>query len=79
LPAGQGRIYSFTVVHEPAREQTGAARVHVPALVEFPDAGGLRLLAAIVDTRLDAIRIGSTLGLGWSRAANATVPVFHIP
>jgi hypothetical protein len=51
----------------------------VPALVEFPDAGGLRLLAAIVDTRLDAIRIGSTLGLGWSRAANATVPVFHVP
>jgi hypothetical protein len=79
LPAGPGRIYSFTVVREPAAEATGAARIYVPALIEFPDAGGVRLLAAIVDTRLDAIRIGSTPCLGWSQAANATVPVFRIP
>lgn len=71
-PAGAGRVYSFTVVR-------GPSRIQVPALIEFPDAGGVRLLAAIVDTPLDAIRIGRGVELGWSRAANATVPVFSIP
>ena len=37
------------------------------------------LLAPIVDTRLDAMRIGSVLERGWSRAANANAPEFRIP
>jgi len=73
---GDARIYSFTIVPQ-AREQ-GAAQPRVPALIEFPAADGIRILAAIVDTPLDKIRIGASVKVGWSQAANATVPVFSI-
>ena len=79
LPAGEGRIYSFTIIRAPASDAVKLPRIHVPALVEFPDAGGVRLLAAITDTPIAAIRIGEPLQVGWSEAANATVPVFHLP
>lgn len=69
-PAGAGRIYSFTVVR-------GDVNTHVPALVEFPDAGGVRLLAAIVDTPINSIEIGREVVTDWIAAANATVPVFR--
>jgi uncharacterized protein len=75
-PAGTGYIYSFTVVHGKAASE--AASRLVPALIEFPDAGGVRLLASIVDTALSAIRIGAPVEPQWSQAANATVPVFKV-
>lgn len=78
-PAGAGRIYSFTVLREQARGEGESLRVHVPALIEFPDAGGVRLLAAIVDAPLSELAIGKVVTPGWSEAANATVPVFRIP
>ena len=76
-PAGPARIYSFTVVREPA--PIGAApQIHVPALVEFPEARGVRLMAPIVDAPLAAIRVGAPLTVGWSPAANAQMPVFRL-
>jgi uncharacterized OB-fold protein len=76
-PAGPARIYSFTIVRETAPE--GAAPVvHAPALVEFPQADGVRLMAAIVDAPLEAIRVGAELTLAWSPAANAKIPVFRL-
>lgn len=78
-PAGPGRVFSFTIVREPAREEGVLPGIHAPALIEFPEAGGVRLLAAIVDTPLPAIAIGAGVTVDWVRAANATVPVFHVP
>ena len=75
-PAGPARIYSFTIVREAAGD--GAPQVHAPALVEFPDAHGVRLMAAIVDAPVQAIRIGAALTLAWSPAANAQIPVFRL-
>lgn len=78
-PAGPARLYSFTVVREAARDDRAAqVQVQVPALVEFPDADGVRLVAAIVDAPLDQIRIGAALTLAWSQAANARIPVFRL-
>jgi uncharacterized OB-fold protein len=76
VPSGSGRIYSFTII----RDQQGSDRpsIHVPALIEFPQSDGIRLLAAIVDTPLTAIQIGAEATVGWSRAANAMVPVFRV-
>lgn len=76
LAPGTARIYSFTVVR--ARAGADQPPMHVPALVEFPEADGVRLLAAIVDTPLSAIRIGAALNLEWSQAINAMVPVFSV-
>ena len=73
---GVARIYSFTIVH--VMGEDGETRVQVPALIEFPDADGVRLLAAIVDTAGSELRVGAALKLGWSQAANAKAPVFSV-
>ena len=73
--SGPAQIYSFTIVRDRTTD-TGA--IHAPALVEFPQADGVRLLAAITDTPLAAIHVGAKLALGWSQAVNAAVPVFRV-
>jgi len=78
VPAGAGRVYSFTVIPGAPAEEAGQRPVFVPALIEFPEAGGVRLIAAIVDTPVAAVRIGAKVELGWSEAANAVVPVFKL-
>jgi uncharacterized OB-fold protein len=75
---GRARIYSFTLVPEPATEAGQAPRVLAPALVEFDDAPGVRLIASIVDAPIDRIAIGAALEVGWIAAADATVPVFRL-
>jgi uncharacterized protein len=74
---GPARIYSFTLIPE-QRESEVDQKYRVPALVEFPAADGIRILAAIVATPLAEIRIGAELKLGWSQAVNGVVPVFSI-
>ena len=76
VPAGPGRIYSFTIVRDFPPD--GSAVIHVPALIEFPECEGIRLIGAIVDTPVDALRIGAVVIVAWSPAANAMVPVFRL-
>lgn len=78
LPAGNARIYSFTITPEPRTSAADPQHYRVPALIEFPEADGIRILAAIVDTPIADIHIGAPLQLGWSQAANAKVPVFSV-
>jgi uncharacterized OB-fold protein len=75
-PTGPARIYSFTVIR--ASREGGGEEIHVPALVEFPDCDGVRLLAAIVDAPLSAVRTGAAVIPAWSRAANVQMPVFRL-
>lgn len=75
-PAGEGRLYSFTVVREPDADAPGQTRIYIPALIEFPDAGGIRLLAAIAGVPQEALELGAPVEVSWSQAANATVPIF---
>jgi uncharacterized OB-fold protein len=76
--AGQGVVYSYTVI--PGRDGATGAKsgAVVPALIEFPEAGGMRLLAAIVDTALADIAVGARVRAGFSQAVNGKVPVFRI-
>ena len=78
VPPGAARIYSFTIISDQREPGSGQPTQRVPALVEFPAADGIRILAAIVDTPLAAIRVGAELKVGWSQAVNAAVPVFSI-
>lgn len=73
---GTARVFSYTVLRPKQNDQQTA--LHVPALIEFSEARGVRLLGAIVGTPLSAIHIGAELVLAWSPAANAKVPVFAI-
>jgi len=76
VPSGPAILYSYTVVRQPAPD--GAMKVVAPSLVEFPEAGSVRIVAALVDTPLDSIKIGSVLTLGWNRCGEDNVPVFSI-
>lgn len=79
LQSSIARIYSFTIARNQREKDAERPSLHVPALIEFPEADGIRILAAIVDTPLAQIRIGAEVKLGWSQAANASVPVFSVP
>jgi uncharacterized OB-fold protein len=74
--AGQGRIYSYTVA--PRFAESGETAIAVPALIEFPQAGGVRLIAAIVQTPIADLAVGAPVQTQFSQAANGKVPVFRI-
>ena len=78
VPAGPGRLYSYTVVRQPAAAADTPGRIVVPGLVEFPEAGGVRIMAAIVDCPIDALAIDAPLTLDWVRKGQTQVPVFAI-
>ena len=71
---GRAEVYSFTLLPAGA----DGLSVIAPALLAFPDAGGIRLPAAIVDTPLDLIRIGAPATPAFAPAHNEWVPVFVI-
>lgn len=75
-PAGPGRIYSYTIVRSSG--ENGAGKLRAPALVEFPDAGRVRMLAAIVDAQPDRLAIGATLRVDWVNTANVKAPIFRL-
>lgn len=76
---GLARIYTFTIIQEQHEREVEEPQYRVPALIEFPAADGVRMLAAIVGTPLTEIRIGVEVALGWSKAGDAMVPVFSVP
>jgi uncharacterized OB-fold protein len=76
LPAGRPRLYSYTIVRQPGPAPEDPARIVVPGLVEFPEAGGARFVAAIVDSEIGAIRIGAPLTVDWTPKEGTNIPVF---
>ena len=78
VEAGPGRIYSFTMVDGAKPGPDGEACIHIPGLIEFPAAGCVRLLAAIVAADPATLQIGASVHVDWMQAGNATVPVFAV-
>jgi uncharacterized OB-fold protein len=78
VDAGEGCIFSFTIVR--AKPTLGEERplILAPALIAFPAAGGIRLLGAVVDAQRDRIAIGASVTPVWVEASNATVPMFTL-
>jgi uncharacterized protein len=76
---GVARIYSFTIISDENAHGVHETPQRAAALVEFPAADRIRILAALVATPLAAIRIGAQLKVSWSPAVNGIVPVFSIP
>jgi uncharacterized protein len=76
--AGPGRVYSYTLIPGRAGAAGQQRGPTVPALIEFPESGGMRLLAALVDTAIPDIAVGAPVCAGFSQAVNGKVPVFRI-
>jgi len=56
--SGRGQLYSWTVVRHPFDPALAEALPYVVALIEFPDAPGIRLVSNLVDIDLDRLHIG---------------------
>jgi uncharacterized OB-fold protein len=77
-PPGIARIYSYTIVRKQPSDTDAGVQAQVPALIEFPESDGVRLVAAIVSTRLDKIQVGAHVDVTWLQAVNAQVPMFKV-
>ena len=79
VPPGQARIYSFTITPMPGADKDALPQWRMPALVEFDDAPGVRLVSVLIDAPADDVAIGDAVDIEWRPAANAKVPVFRRP
>lgn len=78
VQAGQGRIYSYTVLPVPSADKHAAPQFRTPVVVEFEGIPGVRLVSVLVDAPVGAIAIGAAVEPVWLPAANATVPAFRL-
>src|SRR5258708_4637424 len=77
--SGKGIIYSFTIVRRAILPEMEASIPYVPAVVELPDADGVRLVSNIVHSAIDNIRVGLTVTVTWENAHDGIVlPVFRL-
>jgi uncharacterized protein len=77
VPAGQARIYSFTILPVPGADKEAAPRRRMPTIVEFDDAPGVRLVSVLVGADPAKVEIGQPVSIEWRPAANGVVPVFR--
>jgi len=78
VSAGAARLYSFTILPVPAADTEARPQFRVPALAEFADAPGVRLVSVLADAPIDGLAIGDALTIDWRAAANTSVPVFRL-
>ena len=77
--SGRGVVYSYTVVAREIMPGMADNLPYVPAVIELPDAGGVRLISNVVDAELDAIRVGAEVEVVWDRHEDGvTVPRFRL-
>ncbi|MFM8305157.1 MAG: Zn-ribbon domain-containing OB-fold protein [Actinomycetota bacterium] len=76
--SGRGTLYSYTVIRHPILPEVSDSVPYIPAVVELPDTGGVRLVANLVDVRPSEVRFGMDLLLVWRNVADGvTVPTFR--
>jgi uncharacterized OB-fold protein len=63
--SGRGLIYSFTIVTRAVVPAMEAYLPYAPAVIELPDAGGVRLISNVVGAPLTEIRIGAEVHATW--------------
>lgn len=77
---GRGVIYSYSIVRRAIAPGMDDCLPYVPALVELPDAGGVRLITNIVGVPVDQVRIGAAVEVVWEKRTSdgVTVPRFTL-
>jgi len=75
---GRGTLYSYTVAWHPLLPDVSDSVPYVPAVVELPDTGGVRLIANLIEVRPSEVRIGMDLELVWRDVhGDVTVATFR--
>src|SRR5262245_8586974 len=76
--AGDGTIYSFTIVTHPVSPLLSSYVPFNVTLVEFADAPGVRLVTNVVDAAPDELAIGAAVRLHWEDIeGGASLPRFE--
>lgn len=71
--SGRGIVYSFTVVRRALIPQLAGSIPHIIAVIELPDAGGVRLVSNVIDVDPAAVRIGMAVTVAWDDVGNGVV------
>ena len=62
---GRGTVYTYTVVTHAVHPSLSMALPFNVALVEFPDAPGVRLVTNVVDAEPSDLKVGMGVDLAW--------------
>jgi uncharacterized OB-fold protein len=77
--AGNGFIYSYTIVERAIISGTGNQVPYVPAIIALPEAGGVRLISNIVGSLIERIAVDAPVRLLWHDLPDGTVlPQFRL-
>jgi uncharacterized protein len=77
--SGAGTVYTFTVVRHAVVPSLSDSVPYVIAVIEFDDAPGVRMIANIVESDVDTVRIGSRVEVAWDDIDHeVTVPRFRL-
>ena len=75
--SGAGTLYSFTVAWHPLMPDVSDSVPYIPAVVELPGTGGVRIIANLVDVRPSEVVIGMKVHLRWRDIRDGvSVPLF---
>jgi uncharacterized OB-fold protein len=74
---GDGRVYSYTIIHHAVVPLMRDALPYVVVVVELPDAGGVRVVSNLVDSDMAAVEVGMPVRLVWDDVAEGVaIPRF---
>lgn len=77
--SGRGIVYSWTIVITPMLPGMENSVPYVPAVIELPDAAGVRLVSNIVGAPIQEISIGQEVRVVWETWPDGTVvPMFQL-
>jgi uncharacterized OB-fold protein len=77
--SGAGIVYSYSIVSRAIFPEMEDAVPYVTALIELPDAQGIRLISNIVDAPIDRIRVGAPVTVVFDHIAEGVaIPRFRL-
>jgi len=70
-------VFSYTWVHHATHPALAERVPYNVALVELPDAGGVRLVSNVIDLRPDELQVGLAVELVFEDLEDVTLPRFR--
>lgn len=70
---GTGTLYSYTVVERATLPGTEETIPYVPAVITLDGAGGRRMISNIVDSEIDALKIGALVRVVFDKIEDGSV------
>ncbi len=76
---GEGLVYSYTIVERAVIPGTEGNLPYVPAIIELPEAGNVRLISNVVSCPVGGIEVGKKVSLVWEDLSQGkSLPQFTI-